>query len=136
MTEGGGTMDESTEGEVLASHEVEVRVSPVRVCFKPRITPTEPKPRFSTSSGCDAYSSRSLETRSRCWLLEFTKTLWRPSVPKPKEVHYIFQALANQITHQNIPLQTSSSLSSYPSSLSRQAFELLRLFELPLSAPC
>lgn len=82
MTAGGAMMFAIEDGTSLESLVwVPTRVSPVRVNFNPRMTPTEPNGSSSTSSASEAYSRRSLLTFSRWFLVVLTTVLCLVRVP-------------------------------------------------------
>ena len=85
MTEGGGDMDGRAE---LVPRVLLQSVSPALVCFKPKITPTLPNGKLSTSTSRSANSRRSLEGLSLSFLVAFVIPCRACNVPNQRDYKY------------------------------------------------
>jgi hypothetical protein len=62
-TAGGGLISRMVDLNTSETPE-ETKVSPVRVCLSPKMTPTDPNGSSSTSSVSEAYNNSNFDTRS------------------------------------------------------------------------
>src|SRR5260221_5368796 len=80
ITAGGGLISRRVDLNASETPE-ETKVSPVRVCLSPKMTPTDPNGSSSTSSASEAYSNNNFDAFSFWLRFAFKRVVCRVSFP-------------------------------------------------------